>query len=157
MRGFDTRWAGVPAYINGITHDIWEGRNVAGLRRHYAPNILVRSPAGVVRGAGEDHAVVLAGAIDESIDLLSLPEDADSENIEAGFDNGILSMSIKLMGVEGEKLLDDEQSTQDFTGISAPYEPPEAPEVHLPTDQQTVDELVDRLVDALRRRGIVPS
>ena len=35
-------------------------------------------------------------------------------------DNGILSMSIKLMGVEGEKLLDDEQSTQDFTGISAP-------------------------------------
>ncbi|MDT7689068.1 MAG: hypothetical protein QOJ70_12 [Acidobacteriota bacterium] len=35
-------------------------------------------------------------------------------------DNGILSMSIKLMGVEGEKLLDDEKFTQDFTGISAP-------------------------------------
>jgi hypothetical protein len=35
-------------------------------------------------------------------------------------DNGILSMSIKLMGVEGEKLLDDERWTQDFTGISAP-------------------------------------
>jgi hypothetical protein len=35
-------------------------------------------------------------------------------------DNGILSMSIKLMGVEGEKLLDDERMTQDFTGISAP-------------------------------------
>lgn len=35
-------------------------------------------------------------------------------------DNGVLSMSIKLMGVEGEKLLDDEKMTQDFTGISAP-------------------------------------
>lgn len=35
-------------------------------------------------------------------------------------DNGILSMSIKLMGVEGKTLLDDEQSTQDFTAISAP-------------------------------------
>jgi hypothetical protein len=35
-------------------------------------------------------------------------------------DNGILSMSIKLMGVEGAKLLDDEKFTQDFTGISAP-------------------------------------
>jgi hypothetical protein len=35
-------------------------------------------------------------------------------------DNGVLSMSIKLMGVEGEKLLDDEKFTQDFTGISAP-------------------------------------
>ncbi len=35
-------------------------------------------------------------------------------------DNGVLSMSIKLMGVEGEKLIDDEKMTQDFTGISAP-------------------------------------
>ncbi len=35
-------------------------------------------------------------------------------------DNGILSIGIKLMDVEGEKLLDDEKWTQDFTGISAP-------------------------------------
>jgi hypothetical protein len=35
-------------------------------------------------------------------------------------DNGILSIGIKLMGVEGPKLIDDETSTQDFTGISAP-------------------------------------
>jgi len=34
-------------------------------------------------------------------------------------DNGILSIGIKLMGVAGEKLL-DERHTQDFTGISAP-------------------------------------
>ncbi|HEY7033788.1 MAG TPA: catalase family protein [Thermomicrobiales bacterium] len=35
-------------------------------------------------------------------------------------DNGVLSIGIKLMGVEGEKLSDDEKMTQDFTGISAP-------------------------------------
>jgi hypothetical protein len=35
-------------------------------------------------------------------------------------DNGILSIGIKLMGVEGEKLLEDERFTQDFTAISAP-------------------------------------
>ena len=35
-------------------------------------------------------------------------------------DNGVLSIGIKLMGVDGEKLLDDERFTQDFTGISAP-------------------------------------
>jgi hypothetical protein len=35
-------------------------------------------------------------------------------------DNGILSIGIKLMGVEGEKLIDDERRTQDFTGITAP-------------------------------------
>lgn len=34
--------------------------------------------------------------------------------------NGILSIGVKLMGVEGAKLLDDERHTQDFTGISAP-------------------------------------
>ena len=34
--------------------------------------------------------------------------------------NGILSIGIKLMGVEGKKLIDDEKMTQDFLGISAP-------------------------------------
>ena len=35
-------------------------------------------------------------------------------------DNGVLSIGIKLIGVEGSKLLDDERMTQDFSGISAP-------------------------------------
>ncbi len=35
-------------------------------------------------------------------------------------DNGILSVGIKLLGVPGPKLLDDESGTQDFTGISSP-------------------------------------
>ena len=35
-------------------------------------------------------------------------------------DNGVLSIGIKLTGVSGDKLLDDEKLTQDFTGISAP-------------------------------------
>lgn len=35
-------------------------------------------------------------------------------------DSGILSIGIKLMGVPGAKLLDDEKATQDFTGISCP-------------------------------------
>jgi hypothetical protein len=35
-------------------------------------------------------------------------------------DNGILSLGLKLMGVEGEKLIDDERFTQDFTGLTSP-------------------------------------
>jgi hypothetical protein len=35
-------------------------------------------------------------------------------------DTGSLSIGVKLMGVEGPKLLGDEQWTQDFTGISVP-------------------------------------
>ena len=41
-----------------------------------------------------------------------LPPDID--------DVGVLSFGIKLMGVDGAKCLDDEQFTQDFTGISTP-------------------------------------
>ncbi len=35
-------------------------------------------------------------------------------------DVGVLSIGIKMMGVPGPKLLDDEKFTQDFTGISTP-------------------------------------
>lgn len=40
----------------------------------------------------------------------------------------------------------------DFTGISAPYEPPEHPEVHLrPNDMASVRDAAERVVDALLR------
>jgi hypothetical protein len=35
-------------------------------------------------------------------------------------DNGLLSIGIKVMGVPGPKLLEDERETQDFSGISSP-------------------------------------
>lgn len=34
--------------------------------------------------------------------------------------NGVLSVGLKVLGVDGETLLEDEQGTQDFSGISAP-------------------------------------
>ena len=45
------------------------------------------------------------------------PGPASPPDIE---DVGVLSIGVKLMGVPGPKLLDDEKFTQDFTGISAP-------------------------------------
>src|SRR5262245_6831332 len=42
----------------------------------------------------------------------------------------------------------------DLTGVSAPYEPPTAPECHIRTDQKTSDECVDEIVEALRRSGV---
>jgi len=41
-----------------------------------------------------------------------------------------------------------------FTGISAPYEPPENPEVHLRTDSHGVDECVRIVLDYLKTSGI---
>jgi bifunctional enzyme CysN/CysC len=44
---------------------------------------------------------------------------------------------------------------RDFTGIDAPYEPPLRPEIHLRTEGTDPAELADRVVEALRYRGIL--
>lgn len=42
-----------------------------------------------------------------------------------------------------------------FTGVSAPYEAPDTPELILHTDRQTVDDCVDELMDLLQEKGIL--
>ncbi|MEX2479491.1 MAG: adenylyl-sulfate kinase [Gammaproteobacteria bacterium] len=46
---------------------------------------------------------------------------------------------------------------RDFTGIDAPYETPERPELVLDSDRQTVAELAAEVVDFLVRHDIVPA
>lgn len=50
MKGFDARFSNFPDYIIGITREIWEERGLATLHGYYAPEIVVRSPAGIVVG-----------------------------------------------------------------------------------------------------------
>jgi len=45
----------------------------------------------------------------------------------------------------------------EFTGISAPYEPPLKPEITLATSSLTVEESVARIVKHLTQRGTVPG
>jgi adenylylsulfate kinase len=42
-----------------------------------------------------------------------------------------------------------------FTGVSDPYEPPETPEVVVRTDSETVEAGVERILAALRGRGLL--
>ncbi len=42
-----------------------------------------------------------------------------------------------------------------FTGIDAPYETPEAPELRLPTAEATAEQLAGQVVEELRRRGLI--
>ncbi|MEO1688508.1 MAG: hypothetical protein AAFU61_11445, partial [Pseudomonadota bacterium] len=68
MQGFGPDYADPPDYILKVTRRIWEDRGIATLRRSYAPDILVRSPASIVQGpvgklgqrrqGGGDHALV---------------------------------------------------------------------------------------------------
>jgi len=48
--GFSPKWADFPAYIIGITEDIWEGRAVRSLDWSYAPDVIVRTPSGITQG-----------------------------------------------------------------------------------------------------------
>jgi adenylylsulfate kinase len=45
----------------------------------------------------------------------------------------------------------------EFTGISAPYEAPEAPEITLRTDHDDVDTCARKVVSLLLQRGIIPG
>jgi len=40
---------------------------------------------------------------------------------------------------------------KNFTGISSPYEKPEAPIIHLKTDRLDLDQCVDKIIDYLRK------
>ena len=46
---------------------------------------------------------------------------------------------------------------KNFTGIDDPYEAPEAPEVHLHTDQQPLEEEVEHLLELLEKQGLIPA
>ena len=45
----------------------------------------------------------------------------------------------------------------EFSGISAPYEPPEQPDVHLRTSEMSVAGCAETLVRVMRERGVVPE
>ncbi|KAG8779180.1 Adenylyl-sulfate kinase [Ceratobasidium sp. 428] len=46
---------------------------------------------------------------------------------------------------------------KDFTGISAPYEAPENPEIHIRTDELSVEESVKKVAEYLRDEGFIDS
>lgn len=50
LDGFDPKWRDVAHYINGITAEIWEGRQIGALKQYYADGLIVRSPASIVLG-----------------------------------------------------------------------------------------------------------
>lgn len=50
MKGFSNRWKDFPDFILGITHEIWEERQLRTLDHYYAENIPMRFPSGLAIG-----------------------------------------------------------------------------------------------------------
>ena len=45
---------------------------------------------------------------------------------------------------------------EEFTGVTAPYEPPESPEVHIQSDRESVESAAGKVVKTLELIGIIP-
>lgn len=43
----------------------------------------------------------------------------------------------------------------EFTGISAPYEAPEKPEIHIRSDKKSVEDSVAEIVEYLQSKGLL--
>ena len=50
MKGFDPKFNNFPDYILGITHEIWEEKQVETLNNYYSNDIPVRSPSSIIIG-----------------------------------------------------------------------------------------------------------
>ncbi|MEW6441430.1 MAG: adenylyl-sulfate kinase [bacterium] len=48
-------------------------------------------------------------------------------------------------------------SIKEFTGVSAPYEPPPNPEIHIRTDKMSVQECVDAILSYLVENRLIPA
>jgi adenylylsulfate kinase len=46
---------------------------------------------------------------------------------------------------------------KEFTGVTAPYEEPEKPEICVETDKQTLDECVSQILAFLEKEGVIPA
>ena len=44
-----------------------------------------------------------------------------------------------------------------FTGISAPYEEPNNPEITIETQDRSINECVEELIESLEQRGVIPN
>ena len=50
-----------------------------------------------------------------------------------------------------------EGKIKDFTGIDSPYEPPENPEIHIRTEELTIEESVEKIINYLKSNRIIES
>jgi len=46
---------------------------------------------------------------------------------------------------------------KEFTGISAPYEAPENPDIHIRADKASVEEAVRQIITEVRKRGLLTA
>jgi bifunctional enzyme CysN/CysC len=78
---------------------------------------------------------------------------ADGEFIEIHVDTPIEECERR--DVKGLYAKARQGKLKNFTGIDSPYEPPEAPEIHLATSGRAAEDMADEIIASLRERGFI--
>lgn len=50
LKGIDPKYRDIPNFVIGISKEIWEERCISKMRSYYSPDLVVRSPTGILRG-----------------------------------------------------------------------------------------------------------
>jgi adenylyl-sulfate kinase len=91
-------------------------------------------------------------------DLHAAPGAANSGDLPIPFIEVYVDISVEVAEQRDPKGLYKKARAgeiKEFTGISAPYEAPEKPEIHIRTDQVTVEEAVQTIVDYLTTHKLI--
>ncbi|MDX2006114.1 MAG: adenylyl-sulfate kinase [Meiothermus sp.] len=118
-----------------------EDRDTNIRRIGFVANLLARNGVIVLVSAISPYRQTREAVLAEAVERLEVFLDAP---IEALIERDVKGLYAKALNGE----------VANFTGISDPYEPPRSPDLHLRTDQQSINECLELLLDELRKRGI---
>ncbi len=108
----------------------------------WVAGLLSRHGVGVITAAISPYADVRGEARAMATNFVEVFVDAPLEEVRRRDVKGLYARA-------------DRGEIPNFTGVSDPYEPPAAPEVHLYTDRETPEESAGRVMAYLRQRGLV--
>ena len=119
-----------------------EDRDINVRRIGWVAGLLSRHGVGVITAAISPYADVRGEAREMATNFVEVFVDASLEECRQRDVKGLYARAER-----GE--------IPNFTGISDPYEPPQNPEVHLHTDQESPEESAQHVVDYLEQHGLI--
>jgi adenylylsulfate kinase len=119
-----------------------EDRDTNILRIAFVCALLTKHGAAVISAAISPYAETRRQAREMIGDFIEVYVDASLEEVVRRDVKGLYAKALS-----GE--------IKEFTGVSDPYEAPEAPEVHVETDRETVAQSVAKILAVLEQRGYI--
>ena len=119
-----------------------EDRDTNVRRIGWVAGLLSRNGVGAVTAAISPYAAIRKEARGMATNFVEVFVDAPLEECRRRDVKGLYARA-------------DRGEIPNFTGISDPYEPPENPEVHVHTDQESVDESAQHVLDYLQDQGLI--